>query len=270
MTAESVAALLATLRQATLYDLEQPRYAGAPIFAAHRPGFVYALHRRHEAGMGEARTSASGLIITAEHSGTHIDALCHQAVDLEMFGGRRADAQVQSSTGFSELGVETIAPMIARGVLVDIPRHRGVDRLPAGTLVRADELKAAASAQDVSVTAGDVVLVRTGDGSQWHDPDAYLQGAGISAEASEWLADLGVQAVGADNVAWDAIQADPQRGSLPGHVVLIVQNGIYILENLQLEGLAGSGHQEFIFVCLPLKMVGVTGSPVRPLAVVPA
>jgi kynurenine formamidase len=270
MTAESVASLLAALGQATLYDLEQPRYAGAPIFAAHRPGFVYTLHRRHEAGTGEPRTSASGLIIAAEHSGTHIDALCHQAVDLQMFGGRRADAQVQTPAGFSELGVETIAPVIARGVLIDIPRYRDVDRLPAGSVVGADELEKAASAQHVPVTAGDVVLVRTGNGSQWRDPDEYLRGAGISAEASEWLAGRRVKAVGADNVAWDSVQADPRRGSLPGHVVLIVQNGIYILENLQLEELAESGHQEFVFVCLPLKMVGVTGSPVRPLAVVPA
>jgi kynurenine formamidase len=270
MTADSVASLLATLRQATLYDLDQPRYAGAPIFAAHRPGFVYTLHRRHEAGLGEARTSASGLIITAEHSGTHIDALCHQAEDLQMFGGRRADAQVQGPAGFSELGVETITPMIARGVLIDVARHRGVDRLQAGTVVGAEELEAAASAQQVSLASGDVVLVRTGSGSQWNDPDEYLRGAGISAEASEWLAGQHVQAVGADNLAWDALEADPRRGSLPGHVVLIVRNGIYIIENLRLEELAASGHQEFLFVCLPLKMVGVTGSPVRPLAVVPA
>ncbi|MFD1212128.1 cyclase family protein [Arthrobacter sp. GCM10027362] len=269
MTTNPVVSLLATLSQAALYDLEQPRYAGAPIFTAHRPGFLYTLHRRHEAGLGEARTSASGLIITAEHSGTHIDALCHQASDLQMFGGRRVDAQVQTSTGFSELGVETIGPMIARGVLIDVARHRGVDRLPAGAVVGADELEAAATAQNVSVASGDVVLVRTGSGSRWHDPDEYLRGAGISAEASEWLAGHQVQAVGADNVAWDSVEADPQRGSLPGHVVLIVQNGIYILENLQLEELAASGNQEFLFVCLPLKMVGVTGSPVRPLAVVP-
>src|SRR3954447_3796418 len=117
MTASPVVSLLATLNQATLFDLEQPRYAGAPIFAAHRPGFIYTLHRRHETGLGEARTSASGMIITAEHAGTHIDALCHQAVGMQMFGGRKADASTQTSTGFTELGVETIAPMAARGVL---------------------------------------------------------------------------------------------------------------------------------------------------------
>jgi kynurenine formamidase len=213
MTLLEVTSLLATLRNATLYDLEQPRYGGAPTFAAHRPGFVYGLHRRHEPGLGEARTSASGLMVMAEHSGTHIDALCHQAEDLQLFGGIRADAEVQTSAGFTRLGVETIGPVIARGVLIDVARHRGVDRLPYGDLVDAEELQAAATAQTVSVRAGDVVLVRTGTGSQWRDPEEYLRGAAIAADASEWLAGRKVMAVGADNCAWDApAVAEPDRG----------------------------------------------------------
>ena len=269
-TQQEVSSLLTRLSNAAVYDLEQPRYAGAPIFAAHRPGFVYGLHRRHEPGLGEARTSASGLIVTAEHSGTHIDALCHQAVNQMMFGGIRADATVQTSTGFTQLGVETIGPIMARGVLIDVARHRGVDRLPAGEVVTAEDLEDATAAQGVSLNAGDVVLVRTGNGSQWHDPGEYLQGAGMSAAASEWLASREITVAGADNVAWDSPAiSEPEVGSLPGHLVLIVRHGIYIIENVMLEELAASEHREFLFICLPLKMVGVTGSPVRPLAVVP-
>jgi hypothetical protein len=67
---------------ALLYDLEQPRYFGAPVDPSHAPGLVYTLHRHHERGMGESRTSASGFMFTTGHSGTHIDALCHQAEDL--------------------------------------------------------------------------------------------------------------------------------------------------------------------------------------------
>ena len=73
--ARAVDALLGDLRGQRLFDLEQSRYYGAPTFMAHSPGFHYTLHRRHEQGLGGARTSASGLIVTAEHSGTHIDAL---------------------------------------------------------------------------------------------------------------------------------------------------------------------------------------------------
>ena len=269
MPRDAVAPLLTALRDATVYDLEQPRYEGAPTFPAHRPGFLYFLHRRHERGL-EARTSASGVVVMAEHSGTHIDALCHQAEDMRMFGGRGVDARVQSTTGFTELGVETIGPILARGVLIDVARHRGLDRIPPGELVGGDELAAAAQAQRIEVTPGDVVLVRTGNGDRWADPVDYLRGAGIATSASEWLAGRDVLAVGADNVAWDPIgPVGPDGRTLPGHVVLIVRHGIYILENLLLEQLAADGRREFVFLCLPLKMVGVTGSPVRPLALVP-
>jgi kynurenine formamidase len=270
-SAQTAGALVDALRTATVYDLEQPRTADSPTFAAHQPGFVYRLHRRHEPGTGEARTSASGIVIVAEHSGTHIDALCHAAENMNMYGGRAVDPQVQTYTGFTELGVETIPPMVARGVLLDVARFRGLPRLPPGAAVGAAELQATAEAQGVDVRSGDVVLVRTGNGMLWQDPDEYLRGPGMSAEASEWLAALDVLAVGADNVAWDATEVvEPHRGTLPGHLILLVRHGIYILENLLLEELAARGHHEFAFVCLPLKMVGATGSPVRPVAVVPA
>src|SRR5258708_19991314 len=117
---------------ARIYDLEQPRYFGAPVFPSHAPGYVYTLHRHHERGMGEARTGASGFMYTTEHSGTHIDALCHQAEDLYLYGGREVDARIQTASGFTELGVETIAPIVTRGVLLDAAAYRGVDRIEAG------------------------------------------------------------------------------------------------------------------------------------------
>src|SRR4029078_9165166 len=75
------------LRDARAYDLEQPRYAGAPVFPVHEPGVVLTLHRRHERDAQEARTGASAMLTMAEHSGTHIDALCHQAYEGRLHGG---------------------------------------------------------------------------------------------------------------------------------------------------------------------------------------
>src|SRR5207247_8029267 len=110
-----------------VYDLEQPRYFGAPIFPSHAPGYFYTLHRHHERGGGEARTSASGFMYTTEHSGTHIDALCHQAEDLHLYGGREVDATVQTPHALTELGVEAIAPIVTRGIVRHIGRLRVVD-----------------------------------------------------------------------------------------------------------------------------------------------
>jgi len=256
---------------ARIYDLEQPRYFGAPIFSSHAPGYVYTLHRHHEQSMGEARTSASGFMYTTEHSGTHIDALCHQAEDLHLYGGREIDARIQTSQGFTELGAETIAPLMTRGVLLDIARHRGVDHIGSGSPIQHEDLEAAAQNQGVEVHEGDVVLLRTGNGALWQDPTTYLQAGGASANASTWLADRKVQAVGADNVAWDELGVvDPDlKVSLPGHVILLVRHGIYIIENLFLEELARDQCYEFTFICLPLKLRGATGSPVRPIALAP-
>ena len=103
----------------------------------------------------------------------------------------------------------------------------------------------------------------------WAEPDLYLKAAGVSGEGSRWLAERKVRAVGADNVAWDVIgPTDPELGvTLPGHVLLLVRAGIPIIENLNLEELAAAKVYEFGFVCLPLKMRGATGSPVRPIAI---
>jgi kynurenine formamidase len=91
----------------------------------------------------------------------------------------------------------------------------------------------------------------------------------MDSSASYWLAERGVLAVGADNMAWDVPGLkDPELGcTLPGHLILLVRRGIYIIENLNLEGLAAAGRYRFDFVCTPLKLVGATGSPVRPLAI---
>lgn len=259
--------LLEALQSCRVYDLEQPRYAGAPTFEAHAPGYLYTLHRRHEPGLGEPRTSASGLIVTADHSGTHIDALCHQAENLRMAGRIEIDAEIQTSRGFTRLGVETIEPMIARCVLLDVPRALGRQRLEVSYPVSADDLEHAAQVCGVEIRPGDVILVRTGNGALWDTPAEYLRGPGLDSKAASWLASKEPFAVGADNVAIDLVGVhDAELGSLPCHTILLVRHGVYLIENLYLEQLAADSVTESTFLCLPLKLRGATGSPVRPLA----
>lgn len=259
--------LLQELDSARVFDLEQPRYAGAPSHPAHAPGFNYFLHRQHAVGAAEPRTGASGIVVMPEHSGTHIDALAHQAENLILHGGVHVDARVQTSTGFKVLGIESMAPIVARGVLLDVA---GDQRLPPDSAITVAELEEAERRGGVEVREGDVALVRTGYGALWAKPDEYLHAAGVSADGSRWLIERRVAAVGADNVAFDVMNAaaDPELGvTLPGHILFLVRAGIPIIENLNLEQLAASGVHEFVFVCLPLKMRGATGSPVRPVAI---
>ena len=255
--------LLEAVEAARIFDLEQLRYAGAPSHPAHTPGFNYFLHRHHARGAPEARTGASGIIVTPEHSGTHIDALAHQAENLTLYGGVHVDEGVQTSAGFKKLGIETMAPLVSRGVLLDVAGERRLD--PEYPITAADLERA----ERAEVRAGDAVLVRTGYGALWSKPDEYLRAAGVSAAGSRWLIDKKVGAVGADNMAFDVMgPADPElKVTLPGHLLLLVRSGIPIIENVNLEELAAAGVEEFLFVCLPLKMRGATGSPVRPIAI---
>lgn len=258
-----------------VFDLEQPRTPGMPIHPSHQPGYSYFLHRHHQdeyrPPQTGARTSASGLMVTVEHSGTHIDALCHQAEDLYMYGGVPVQEDTQGSKGFKRLGVEEIPPIVSPGVLLDVAALHEAEELEPGYAVTVEDLRACCERQGVSINAGDVALVRTGNARRWEDPEHYLAGPGVSTEASGWLAERRVLAVGADNMAWDVIGfRDPGLGChLAGHLILLVRYGIYIVENLRLDELASAAEYRFTFVCTPLKLVGATGSPVRPIAMIP-
>jgi 4-oxalocrotonate tautomerase family enzyme len=272
---ESLIALPYIDQQVRMFDLEQPRFQGMPIHPAHNPGYSYFLYRRHsdnyrpeELGI---RNSASGVIVCMEHSGTHIDAICHQSDAQRLYGGSLA-MDVCNQQGFTEHAIEEVQPMFAPGVLLDAAAAKGVRALDAGTVLTANDLQECCRRQGVEIKAGDVVLVRTGNGIYWNEPDRFLAGPGMESSAAQWLADKHVLAVGADNMAWDVIGLrDPVTNTqLPGHLILLARSGIYIIENLQLEDLAAAGHSRFTFVCLPLKFMGATGSPVRPVAIVNA
>jgi kynurenine formamidase len=263
--------LIEQLASARVFDLEQPRFAGMPVHPAHKPGYFYGLHRRHRDSYRPdqhgPRSGASGVLTMMEHSGTHIDALCHQACDLMFYGGIRVEA-VERSDGYRELGAETMKPLLGRGVLLDVAGAKGVAQLPQNYAITEEDLAAAARAAAVTVQPGDVLLVRTGFATSWTDEATYLNAAGVSKSGNLWAAGQRVRAVGADNMAWDCMtERDPDTNmALFGHAHLLVTHGIHIIENLNLEELAAAKIHEFGFVGIPLKFRGATGSPIRPLA----
>ena len=153
--------------------------------------------------------------------------------------------------------------------------HSGahVDALPAGEPVGADELAEIAAAQGVEITPWDVVLIRTGYLKYWPDAEemAKHRTAGPDLSAAEWLLEKGVIATGTDTETYE-VQPAPDRGSpanpQPVHTKLLIENGIYLLESVYLEELATDRVYEFLFVALPVKIEGATGSMVDPLAVI--
>jgi kynurenine formamidase len=266
-----VSDLLAALaRGVEVYDLAQPLEASIPVSPNH-PGFRMALQRRHGDGVRpDGSSAASELIFTGGHVGTHVDALAHVSLHDRLHGGAAA-SEAQRGGRFSVHGIETMAPVVCRGVLLDVPGARGTDVLEPGEPVSAGDCERAASWAGIEVRPGDAVLVRTGWSRHWSDPAAFLgleRGApGPDESAALWLAGRRVALTGGETVAYEQIPPGEGHALLPVHVLLLVEHGIHIVEMLDLERLAADGVHEFLFVLAPLKIVGATGSPVRPLAV---
>ena len=254
-----------------VYDLGRAMEVGMPQSPNH-PQFRLALSRRHgDLIRADGGSAASELIITGGHVGTHIDALSHVSHEGRLHGGRDA-AEAQRGGRFSELGVETIAPMVCRGWLLDVPAVLGLRACAPCYEITPEDLAAAGDREGVRAEPGDVILIRTGWAQRWDDRDAYVghdSGVPGPGEAgARWLAELQPRAVGADSIAFEHLAPGAGHALLPAHRVLLVEHGIHIIETLNLEELAYARVYEFAFVLAPLPLVGATGSPVRPLAVV--
>ena len=258
------------LAGARVVDLAHGMRRGMPVSPNH-PHFEMSLLRRHgDMVRADGGSAANELIVTGGHVGTHIDALCHVSQDGRLHGGIPADS-VMSNHGFTRLGVETIEPILCRGVMLDVAAVHGEQTLPGGYEVTAADLEAAQASAGVEVASGDAVLVRTGWSHHWDDPETFggqRDGApGPGVEAADWLIDAGVRVTGAETIAYEAISPGAGHATLPVHRRLLVDAGINIIEVLDLRRLDA---HEFLFVAAPLKIVGATGSPLRPLAVIAA
>ena len=256
----------------TTFDLGRPLFEGVPQSPNH-PEFRHSFPRQHgDTVRPDGSSAANDLLVMGTHVGTHIDALAHVSHEGRLHGGTDA-ALNGDGDGFLAHGVHTIEPMVRRGVLLDIPRALGVDACDPAYLITPDDLEAARSGESLEVGEGDVVLIRSGWGRRFDEGrDAYLgvqTGVpGVGEAGARWLADRRVHAAGADTIAFEQIPPGDGHRLLPAHRVLLVESGIYIIETLALEQLAEELVFEFTLVLVPMNIIGATGSPVRPLALV--
>ncbi|HSZ41219.1 MAG TPA: cyclase family protein [Trebonia sp.] len=270
----TTSALLAAIGSGTeIIELGQPLFTGMPSSPNH-PGFRMTLARRHgDMTRPDGSSAANEVLITGGHVGTHIDALAHVSYQGKLYGGVDA-ARAQAGGQFTEHGAERIPPLVRRGVLLDVAGARGTDCLDPGYGITADDLAAAARKAGIEPGTGDVALVRTGWARNFGDAARYLgqdSGVpGVTEEAARWLAERRVVAAGADTTAFEQIPPGAGHRLLPVHRVLLVEHGIYIMEHMNLEEAADRGLTEFVFVTASLRIVGGTGSPIRPFAVVGA
>lgn len=200
------------------------------------------------------------------HTGTHIDGLAHVAGDGLLYGGEPTLSS-RNDRGWLRYGMETVPPIVGRCVLADVAAIKGVSRLPDGYEITVDDLRAAGFGGQISLRSGDIVLIHTGKGEQFYsDPDAYLRSEpGIGSAAARWLYEHGMAVVGSDTTGTEPLPMPDPAHSV--HRALIVDCGVHLLENLQLAELAAAGVREALFIALPLKITGGTGSWIRPIAI---
>lgn len=204
---------------------------------------------------------------------THLDSLAHIFWDGKMYGGESASL-VSDRQGALKHDVLAVADgVFAKGVLIDMPKLRGVDVLDPDDHVYPEDLEAAEEATGVKVEPGDVLLLRTGEGGarirERRDYNPNKPRSGYQAACLPWLHKRGVSMIGSD-VAQDVTPAGYRTVTMPIHMVGIVAMGLWLIDNCNLEDLAATcerlGRYDFAFSLAPIRFQGVTGSPVNPLA----
>ncbi|WP_067795279.1 cyclase family protein [Actinomadura formosensis] len=260
--------LIDTNALGTVIELSHEMARGMPNHVSHPEFNLVPYYRLGDFELDDGYWGCNELLLMSGHSGTHLDAIGHVATHGAVFGGvPAADAQ-RGIDGLGAHGIEQAPAFVRRGVLLDVAGHRGADIVDPAEAVTRQDLEDVAGAAGVEITTGDCVLVRTGWAAHWTDPAAYMGGTtgtpGIDVAAARWLADLGASVVGGETAV---VEHHPAGGTaLPVHQELLAGRGVHLLENMDLGGLRGV--TTFLFLCLPLRIRGASGSPVRPVAIV--
>ena len=267
--------LLRSLKAAKVVELNHVWDARSPLLSFNPP-YMATLSNTHKQTTGwipELAFASDMMYFSGQHGAPTIDALGHISHNGKLFGGLVAEQNEQPS-GLTALGIETYPKdrLVNRGVLLDVARHKKVDALAPGEEITGADLEATAKAQGVEVRAGDSVLIRTGWGKFFGDKAKYMGvRPGPGESAAKWLADRKAFLTGDDQLTYEVY---PEKGTVfPAHRVLIADNGIYIVENMNLEELgetlAARRNHEFVLVLNPLRLRGMTGSPLNAFAIVP-
>ncbi|GAB2460686.1 cyclase family protein [Nocardioides hungaricus] len=278
LTPVSQAEILKRADGSKVYDLSIDYFVGMPSFqAAGDPAYQIFMSHTPEGtvvdnlnGVGDSvnrKVCYSGdVVFMYTHTGTHIDALNHFGVDGKIYNNFDPSEHL-GSRGWTKGGAEQIPPMIARGVLLDIARLKGEDCLSDSYAITVEDCEESLRKSGLTLTEGDVALVRTGRMRYWPDGSKVLGNPpGLSLEAARWLTDQGIVAIGADQECVEVGPSQYDDNWLPGHCHFLAEAGVPMIELLDLEGISEDEVNEFCFIGAPIRLRGATGAPLRPLA----
>jgi kynurenine formamidase len=229
---------------------------------------VFNIYTKPALPVANSRQENEELIVTElGQIGTQFDAFAHQMWGDSFYNCFKL-GEIGTRSGFKKLGVENVGGLMTRGVLIDVAGLKGVDLLPNSYIITPEDLEQALAKAGTKLERGDAVVIRTG----W----AKLMGKenqrygstppGIGIAAAQWLVTREPMLVAADNCCVEVRPSEPGH-SLPVHAMMLIQYGVYLIENLELDALAAARAYEFAFIVQPLKLKGATGSAVAPIAV---
>ncbi|HZS05409.1 MAG TPA: cyclase family protein [Blastocatellia bacterium] len=267
MKPETVLRAVRLIRTGEVIELGQVLSSTMPFFGTRR--FDMHTKRTFMNPQSNRRGSNEELVVSEiGQVGTQFDGFAHQTIGDSLYNCFKLD-EIATRNGFAKLGVENAGALITRGVLIDVAALKGVEMLPDNYEITVQDLEQALRRQNLKLQPGDAVIIHTGYGKLWGKDNArYAKGSpGIGAAAAEWLAKQDPMLVGADNSSVEVNPNPDPKVSLPVHQIMLVVNGIHLLENLKLDELAAKRVQEFAFMMQPLKIQGGTGSTVAPVAV---
>jgi kynurenine formamidase len=277
MTAESRRAIWDRADPSTIYDLSVDYHVGMPswgglgdptyqIWMSHTPSGTVADDPLNLGEQHNQLVAYSGDCISMyTHTGTHLDALNHFGYRSTVWNGFTEAEHL--GRHWRRNGADRQPPVIARGILLDVAGHAGVDMLPDSHAIDVAQIEEVLEAQGSEIRFGDVVLIRTGRMNAWGDGPRYLYNEpGLNRASAAYIAEAGAMIIGADNIALEQTpSADPDNWH-PVHTYLLAECGLPIMENIWLEEIAAAGLHEFALVGAGLKLRGATASPMRPLA----
>ncbi|WP_327703422.1 cyclase family protein [Streptomyces decoyicus] len=241
------------------------------------PGRVNPLHtmtaiNQEIFGPGTVATSDDAVTMGLQ-AATHWDGLTHVSHSGRLYNNRPADS-VTAQHGATVLGIEKATPIVSRGVLLDVARAHGTDRLPGGHAVTPEDLDAAEELAGTKVRAGDIVLVRTGQLRHYlaGDRQAYaFPSPGLSLRTPEWFHARDVAAVANDTLTFEIFPPEIENLWMPVHALDLVEMGMLQGQNWNLEELsaacAEAGRHAFLLSAMAEPFVGGSGTPVAPVAI---
>ena len=234
-------------------------------------GRRFELHtKRTVMNPGVNRRGSNEEIVFSEigQVGTQFDGFSHQTIGDSLYNCFKLDA-VSTRNGFTKLGVENVGSLMTRGVLVDVAALKGVEILPDTYEITVDDLQRTLAREKITLQPGDAIIINTGWGKLWgKDNDRFMKtNPGLGVASAEWLARQDPMLVGSDVGPINVTPNPDLQVSNPAHQIMLVINGIHLLENMKLDELASKQAYEFAFIVQPLKLQGATGSTVAPMAV---